>query len=577
MGPHQSYYVGSLLPQITMRFLLPLLLLCSVIACSDSSDSGSRPASEPTEDVEPLLPFQTYELTEQPRGGDCDEPIDLDAPLINSGLGYDAENSRHAESILDSSNIKDLALNFSYASEGVNEMRGATAVTAQTIFFAAGETLTAINRNSGCRYWSYRTALKGGVFRSASVLLHRFDQNDALVYVGDYFGNVHALDARDGSLRWQEFAGSDTAHHFITGGVQAHEQTLFVPVSSKEVVTGAFSLNGCCISHGILSALDASTGETIWTYHTTEEATEIIQPNERVGPNGAPIWSTPTVDIARNSVYVGTGQNYTEPTTGTSDAIIALDLETGAVNWIFQATEGDAWNYACEFNRPLRCPDPEGHDFDFGAAPALADDGSVLIAADKGGMVYALDPDDGGLIWSRKLSVGSKLGGIHWGLALDTRRIYAAATDFEIDPASGNLQDLKADANPGIYALDTATGELVWEIHPQRSYEGLETPLLFSAALSVTNDLLFAGSLIGTVHAYSTEDGAELWSFDASQDLEDINQNSGSGGTIDGAGFVVAGDGLVINSGYTALFGGLGRYQAGTGNTLLVLRLDGSP
>ena len=38
----------------------------------------------------------------------------------------------------------------------------------------------------------------------------------------------------------------------------AHEQTLFVPVSSKEVVTGAFSLNGCCISHGILSALDAS-------------------------------------------------------------------------------------------------------------------------------------------------------------------------------------------------------------------------------------------------------------------------------------------------------------------------------
>mgnify|MGYP001826820783 CR=1 FL=1 len=68
------------------------------------------------------------------------------------------------------------------------------------------------------------------------------------------------------------------------------------------MVTGAFSLNGCCISHGILSALDASTGETIWAYHTTE---------------------------------------------------------------------GDAWNYACEFNRPLRCPDPEGHDFDFGAAPVL--------------------------------------------------------------------------------------------------------------------------------------------------------------------------------------------------------------
>jgi len=577
LGAHQSYYVGSILAQIGMRYLLPLLLLCSVIACSDSADSGSRAANEPTKEVEPLLPFQSYELTQQPRGGDCDESVDLSAPVINSGLGYDRENTRHAESILDSGNVGDLAVNFSYASESVNEMRGAATVTAQVIFFAAGETLTAINRNSGCHYWSYRTAIKGGVFRSASVLLHHLNQSHALIYVGDYFGNVHALDARDGSLRWLEFAGSDTAHHFITGGMQAHEQRLFVPVSSKEVVTGAFSLDGCCISHGILSALNASTGQSNWAYHTTEEATEIIQPNERLGPNGAPIWSTPTLDIARNSVYVGTGQNYTEPTTGTSDAIISLGLETGSVNWVFQATEGDAWNYACEFNRPLRCPDPEGHDFDFGAAPVLADGGSALIAADKGGMVYALDPDDGSLIWSRRLSVGSKLGGIHWGLALDDRRIYAAATDFEIDPASGNLQDLKPGANPGIYALDLATGELAWEIHPQRPYEGLETPLLFSAALSVTNDLLFAGSLVGTVHAYSTEDGSELWSFDASQDLDDINQIPGNGGTIDGAGFVIAGDGLIINSGYTALFGGLGRYQAGTGNTLLVLRLDGPP
>jgi polyvinyl alcohol dehydrogenase (cytochrome) len=414
-----------------MRILLPLVLLSILIACNDSNES-----SGPRENS--LLPFQTYEATEQPRGGQCDELIDLAAPLINTGVGYDPENTRRAESILDSTNVAELALNFSYASEGASEMRGAATVTAQAIFFAGGDTVTAINRNSGCLYWSYRTELAGGVFRSASVLLHTPEQDDTLVYVGDYLGNVHALDASDGSLRWLEFAGSNSTHHFITGGMQAQGQTLIVPVSSKEVVTGAFNPGGCCVSHGVLTALNASTGKRLWAYHTTEEATEVIQPMERMGPNGAPIWSAPTIDTERGAVYVGTGQNYTEPTTGTSDAIISLDIETGAVNWIFQATEGDAWNYACEFMRPLRCPDPVGHDFDFGAAPVLAEEGSRLIAADKGGMVYALNPDNGNLSWSRKLSIGSWLGGIHWGLALDKQRIYAAATDFEIDPASGS-------------------------------------------------------------------------------------------------------------------------------------------
>jgi polyvinyl alcohol dehydrogenase (cytochrome) len=178
------------------------------------------------------------------------------------------------------------------------------------------------------------------------------------------------------------------------------------------------------------------------------------------------------------------------------------------------------------------------------------------------------------LNWSRQVSVGSKLGGIHWGLAADADALYVAATDFEIDPASGGLQDLKPGANPGIYALDKGTGDVIWEIHPTREYEGLKTPLLFSAALAVTNDVLFAGSLSGAMMAFATADGRELWSYDVSADVVDINAVQGDGGTIDGAGFVVSGDGLVVNAGYTELFGGVGRYQAGVGNTLFVLSLD---
>lgn len=552
-----------------MRYHILGLTLFTLAACSDNNNSlpgGNQP--------QPLLPFQTYNAPEQPRGGECDDRIDVEAPLISNGMGYNLRNTRNQSSIITADNVADLALNYSYATEGAVEMRGAAAVTAQAIFFAAGNSVTAINRLSGCRYWRYTTEQAVAVFRSASVLLDPGINGDWTIYAGDYSGEVHAINARDGSARWRSFVGSDKTQHFITGGMQLHDQQLIVPVSSKEVVTGAFNPGGCCATHGMIVALEPASGERIWEYHTTGQATEIIQPGERFGPNGAPVWSTPTIDTSNSAIYFGTGQNYTEPTTETSDAIIALELSSGELKWVFQATANDAWNYGCQFMLPLRCPDPEGHDFDFGAAPILVEDASTLLAADKGGMVYSISTRSGELIWSRKLSIGSKLGGIHWGMAADSAYLYLAATDFEIDPASGGLEDLKPGANPGIYALDIRTGETIWEVHPQRYYEGLATPLLFSAALALTNDVLFAGSLSGAMMAFSALDGRELWSFDVSKDLVDINNVQGDGGTIDGAGFVISGDGLVVNAGYTELFGGVGRYQAGTGNTLYVLSLD---
>jgi len=548
-----------------MRLATLLLLPIISAACSDNNDSTQAGTS--------LLPFQTYHYVQEPRGGECDNAVDITAPLIVSGFGFNLENTRNSVSIINADNIGDMQLSYTIANHGVSDMRGASAATAQALFFTAGNALSAINRYSGCAYWRYTNPIDATLFRSATVLLATRSATDSTVYVGDSNGYVHAVDAVTGQQRWRVFAGIDTTLHFITGGMQIHENTLIVPISSKEVVLGAFLPGGCCISHGMIVALNASTGERLWDYHTTAEATQIIEPNARKGPNGAPVWSTPTIDKTRNAVIFGTGQNYTEPTTLTSDAIISLDLADGQVNWMFQATAGDAWNYACEFGVVMRCPNPEGHDFDFGAAPMLLNDGNTLIAGDKGGMVYALNADNGALIWARKLSLGTKLGGIHWGMATDGVRIFAAATDFEIDPASGNLEDLIPGANPGIYALDPISGELLWEVQPTREYEGRETPLLFSASLSVTNDVLLAGALDGTLMAFSVADGAELWEYTVNQSLTDINGVEGDGGTIDGAGIIITGDGLAVNSGYTALFGGVGRYQAGTGNTLFVFTL----
>ena len=54
------------------------------------------------------------------------------------------------------------------------------------------------------------------------------------------------------------------------------------------------------------------------------------------GPSGAPVWCSPTVDQKRGLVYIGTGENYTLPTTNSSDAIQAIDLNTGKLRWNFR-------------------------------------------------------------------------------------------------------------------------------------------------------------------------------------------------------------------------------------------------
>ena len=135
------------------------------------------------------------------------------------------------------------------------------------------------------------------------------------------------------------------------------------------------------------------------------------------GPSGAPVWTTPAIDAKRNQLYIGTGENTSSPATHTSDAIIAYDLTTGAEKWIFQGTENDAFNMACGRRMGPNCPKERGPDFDFGASPVLTTTSAgvdLVLAGQKSGDVWALNPDNGELVWHNRLSPGSALGGVHW-------------------------------------------------------------------------------------------------------------------------------------------------------------------
>ena len=175
-----------------------------------------------------------------------------------------------------------------------------------------------------------------------------------IVHFADYLTNVYALDARDGRLIWKTKVGrhKDAA---VTGSVSVHAGRVYVPLTSMEVAAAGDPAYQCCTSSGAVVALDAQNGTELW-YHRV-----IPEPAKQVGstsvgtgifaPSGAPVWSSPTVDATRGRLYIGTGENYTRPATDQSDAVLALDLRTGALAWSFQGTREDAYNYACSSAR----------------------------------------------------------------------------------------------------------------------------------------------------------------------------------------------------------------------------------
>jgi len=71
-----------------------------------------------------------------------------------------------------------------------------------------------------------------------------------------------------------------------------------------------------------------------------------------------------------------------------------------------------------------------------------------------------------------------------------------------------------------------------------------------SAALTLIPGVVFSGSLDGHLRAFATEDGEVLWDFDTAKDYATVNGIQAKGGSLDGAGPVVVGGMIFVNSGY---------------------------
>ncbi|MDE0226976.1 MAG: hypothetical protein OXP28_17840 [Gammaproteobacteria bacterium] len=211
-----------------------------------------------------------------------------------------------------------------------------------------------------------------------------------------------------GALLWRRRVGRH-ATSSATGSPALHDGQLFVPISSSDSVVAADPHYECCTASGAVLC---------GSFRAILKSRERTRSVPGSGPLRVPRSGPAPRSTPRGRNYAGTGQNYTRPATGTSDAIIALDIGTGKLAWSFQATVGNAWKLACQ-SRPhgRTCPDPPGPDHDFGMSPMLVarpDGKEILVAGQKSGTVWALEPDDdGAILWSTQVGKGGALGGIH--------------------------------------------------------------------------------------------------------------------------------------------------------------------
>ncbi|MBZ5575581.1 MAG: PQQ-binding-like beta-propeller repeat protein [Acidobacteriia bacterium] len=497
----------------------------------------------------PLL-AQTGPPNRCPTGARLSDPAA--SPAWN-GWGVDASNARFQSekaAQMPAAGVAGLKLKWAFGFPRVKSVMGAPVVAAGRVFLGVDTgQVYSLDAATGCVYWIFQA--DAGV-RSA-VTIERAGTRYA-AYFGDLKANAYAVDAATGDRLWRVHV-EDHPSARITAAPKVLEGRVYFPVASGEEGAGVNPKYACCTFRGSVVALDAASGSQIWKTYTIADEPKPAGKNsngvERFAPAGGGVWNSPTLDPKRHALYIGTGDAYTEPAPKTTDALMALDLESGKILWVVQDTENDAWLAGCAgATRPENCPKNLGPDHDFGASPilkTLPNGSTLLVAGQKSGNVWAHDPDQkGAVVWRTALVDNTKeFGGkIVWGGAADDQAAY-----FGLGPG-------------GIAAVDLRNGERKWFTALQPAPAFAQHPGQ-EGALSAIPGVVFSGGWDGVVRALAAGDGRVLWEFNTVQEFQTVNGVAAKGGSISVSGPTVAGGTLFVGSGYVGVRSGM------SGNVLL--------
>ncbi len=488
----------------------------------------------------------------------------LDAGWNGWGSGLTNTRFRAANtSGLSASAVPRLTLKWAFGFSGVSSARAQPAVAGGRLFVGSENgDVYALNAKTGCTYWTYhaqagiRTAVSVGPYKTATA-------SGFAVYFADGGAVAYAVDAATGKELWARKV-DDHQYAKSTGSPTLYNGRLYVPVAGVgEEGQGGGSKYECCTFRGSVTAIDVNTGKVAWkSYSIVEEPKPRGKNKDGVqgwGPAGGGIWGAPTVDARRRLIYVATGNGYSDPAQRTTDAVLALDMDTGKIRWVNQPGVTDVWTGGCKPENPdnPNCPEKLGPDHDFSMSPVLAkrsDGRDIIIVQQKSGMAYAFDPDkEGALVWSYRTSQGAGLGG-QWGAAVDDKQAYFGVV---------------AQTPGGVRAVNIDTGAEVWSKPAVEKLcgSGRGCSAAQGGAVTAIPGVVFSGSMDGGLRAYSTDNGTIVWTYDTNREFQTVNGVKAKGGAMDGPGAVVSGGMVYMSSGYVSLSGR-------PGNVLLAFGVD---
>ena len=522
----------------------------------------------------------------------CPKGAKLGNPLIGahwSGWSPDPTTSARFQpadmAALDAADVPNLKLKWAFGLPGAASLRSQPIVGGGWLWVGSDNSMVyALDAETGCVHWSFEA--KRPVISSIAIGPSVGSEDRYTVYFGDFGANVYALDAETGEQIWTTRVED---HHAaaVSGSVVLDPEggRLIVPIGSWEEVMSTSPSYECCTSRGGVAVLDAKDGRQIWKSYVLALEPKPTWKNasgvQQYGPSGAGVWSSPTIDLKRNAVYVGTANAYTPvPDGGASDAIVAFDLTTGDRLWSRQLLANDADIYTCGSTleeAEKNCPGTEvGPNDDIGAPPilyTLADGRQILIASQESRRISVLDPDNkGAVLWrgvpsDRTTAFSGNLGPGSDGQALYVPLAYA--TEQVVESMEG------VEGEGGMVALDPETGRRAWTtvVSKPTGCTDSESPMCSSAnqaAVTVIPGAVFTGSTDGIMRAYSTRDGAVLWTYPTHRPFETINGVEAHGGSLGGPGPTVVDGRVYFGSGYSIL---------GTtpGNALLAFEVDSDP
>ena len=501
------------------------------------------------------------------------------APHWN-GWGNDLANTRfqtaeHAK--LTPDEVPKLELQWAFAFPGETIAESQPSVVEGRLFVGSRSgTVYALDAKTACVHWQFnadapvKTSVVVGAIKVAG-------KERLAAFFGDLSGIAYAVDAANGELIWRRRVDEFPASRLM-GSFSLADGQLYVPVTASESTLVAATDAVCCVFRGSVVSLDPATGSERWRRYTIEEEPkktgENAQGNVSFGPSGATIWSAPTYDSVSGVIYVGTGENASHPATKTSDAILAIDVRTTEIRWSYQGLAGDAWNMSCGTADRTNCPSDPGLDYDMGSSPSLvtlANGRRVLLAAQKSGVVHALDPDaNGELLWRRKVAEGGILGGIEWGPANDGEKVYVALGDARWNTPDLLDPRLRLDAKKGggVVALNLIDGTVAWRAPAIECGSRPMCSPAQTAAVTAIPGVVFAGGMSGHLRAFDADSGKVIWTYDSVREFVTVNGAKGRGGALDATGPVAVDGWVYVMSGYSK-WGGL------PGNVLLAFAPPG--